>query len=490
MGNVDSVRSVAVRWLKVTMAVVVCVAVIWASGVTSGNVGTNVTLTLNGVILGMGGTGVKVGAVLPADATKFYDGTGAFSVPPGGGLVDPGSNGVLVRTALNTTVARTLTAGANITITNGTGVSGNPTIATTAAPSSASSNLTPVTVSANTTSDQSLQEVALSAGALNASLAATIIHGSGRVTIGLAQTPTLTFKAKLCTVSGCGSGTVVTLASITSGATLAATNNGWNLQLMVGTAATGSTGNLWVHGAPGLTVDIGALPGTAATTYTDLNTAVTSNIDLTAALFVDFTVATSAGSALNSITQDIAEILPQGGTGGGGGATGFKVESLQVGTPVTVNNCTSACGNLMTFTLPANELGPNQMIEVKGSGYYSTTGTPRLCWSFTLASNNFTAACLGNGAAAATTMWEYTMRCSTASALGASATVYCTATLLTGRDEGTGSPTSIIFYENDPTGSASYATNGTLAITIAPIWGVASTSNTITQTQMAVLRYN
>jgi hypothetical protein len=45
-------------------------------------------------------------------------------------LADPGSNGILSRTALNTTVARTLTAGdTSITITNGTGVSANPTIA-------------------------------------------------------------------------------------------------------------------------------------------------------------------------------------------------------------------------------------------------------------------------------------------------------------------------------------------------------------------------
>jgi len=47
---------------------------------------------------------------------------------PGGGLGDPGSNGVVVRTALNTTVARTLTGTANqVIISNGSGVAGNPT---------------------------------------------------------------------------------------------------------------------------------------------------------------------------------------------------------------------------------------------------------------------------------------------------------------------------------------------------------------------------
>lgn len=46
----------------------------------------------------------------------------------GGGLADPGANGIVVRTALNTTVARTLTAGTNVSVSNGSGVSGNPTV--------------------------------------------------------------------------------------------------------------------------------------------------------------------------------------------------------------------------------------------------------------------------------------------------------------------------------------------------------------------------
>lgn len=49
----------------------------------------------------------------------------------GGGIADCGSNGVLVRIALNTTVCRTFTAGAGISITNGNGVSGNPVITST-----------------------------------------------------------------------------------------------------------------------------------------------------------------------------------------------------------------------------------------------------------------------------------------------------------------------------------------------------------------------
>ena len=48
----------------------------------------------------------------------------------GGGIADPGSNGILARTALNTTVARTITGTTGqVVVTNGTGVSGDPTLA-------------------------------------------------------------------------------------------------------------------------------------------------------------------------------------------------------------------------------------------------------------------------------------------------------------------------------------------------------------------------
>lgn len=50
-------------------------------------------------------------------------------ITPGAGLADPGSNGYVVRTALNTTVARTFSVSLPFTITNANGVAGNTALA-------------------------------------------------------------------------------------------------------------------------------------------------------------------------------------------------------------------------------------------------------------------------------------------------------------------------------------------------------------------------
>jgi hypothetical protein len=75
---------------------------------------TSGPLTLNSVLLGNGAADIKAGAVLPGDATKFYDGTGTFSVPAGGG----GSSAFgSITSGTNSTATMVVNTGASLTVT-------------------------------------------------------------------------------------------------------------------------------------------------------------------------------------------------------------------------------------------------------------------------------------------------------------------------------------------------------------------------------------
>jgi len=88
---------------------------------------------------------IRIGIVLPTlcrVGNVFFLTTGSIGlyqcialntwqniVGAGGGLGDPGGNGVVIRTGLNTTTFRTITGTANkVAVTNGSGVSGDPTL--------------------------------------------------------------------------------------------------------------------------------------------------------------------------------------------------------------------------------------------------------------------------------------------------------------------------------------------------------------------------
>lgn len=294
------------------------------------------------------------------DAGQTFIGVNTFSTPI---AVTSGGTG---------TAAPGLVGGTDITVT---GTWPNQTITSTAtiAASSAVGNVTPVTVSANSTADQTLQEVALPAGLLNNLSQPYLAHNSGIFTIATIQTPALTYKAKLCTVSGCGSGTVVTLVSITTTATVAATNNIWNLNLKMGTTVTGATGALIVHGT--LVADLGATNTLAGSAFNDVNTAASSTINLAGALFIDFTVATSAGNAGNSFTSQISTLEPAS-TAGPTGPAGSLGSVILVTTSRPL--APTDCGNTLVANAPVTVTFPSSATVGVQCQLYTQGGTSNL----------------------------------------------------------------------------------------------------------------
>lgn len=229
--------------------------------------------------------------------------------------------------------------------------------------SSSQVNITAITAT-NPSAEATLEEVSLSAGFLNTLKQPFIIHGSGIFTVAAAQTPTLRVRAKLCTVSGCGSGTVVVISDITSTATVAATNNQWNLNLLLVTSATGATGTVLVHG--NLVIDLAGGPTSADSTFADTNTASSAAIDLTAALFVDFTVLASSSNAGNTFTQQIAAVMPQSNPAGAATSSNF----VDVQGPTSTTAGTAVDQTMYTTTVGSGVPGAGKCLVIEFSATY------------------------------------------------------------------------------------------------------------------------
>lgn len=99
----------------------------------------------------------------------------------GGGLGDPGGNGVVVRTALNTTINRTITGTTNrIAITNGDGVSANPIIDLATDPSLSSGALT-TTIANDGTTGTTVKLLAKLTGAPSTAIRSDVTDTGGAV---------------------------------------------------------------------------------------------------------------------------------------------------------------------------------------------------------------------------------------------------------------------------------------------------------------------
>lgn len=272
------------------------------TGDTTTSAGTCATTTskLNGTTFaGTNGDVVGFGASnVPVDTSIAFS-TLVTSTAPGLGIAHfPGGS----QNVTSSLVSLTADVTGILPIANGgTGASG---LATT--------NTTPVTVSNPTiNTDTQLMEISLAAGALNVAGYPFLVYGGGVLSSTAASQPAVTITAKICSVSGCGSGTVTPLAAIKSGAlnTTAITNAGWSYALFVTVTNTGASCNFMVTGLPGLVIETTASSVGQDSVYSPNNTAVsTPNQNCANALFLDFFVQQTVVGASNSYVQNVGII--------------------------------------------------------------------------------------------------------------------------------------------------------------------------------------
>jgi len=131
-----------------------------------------------------------------------------------------------------------------------------------------------------------------------------LLEYAGFGTYNLGTTSTVTVKLKLCTIAGCGSGTVITLASWTTASqTNTSVTLGFNVNAYCVTVTSGATGTLECHGT--LNFDSGATLAAASTTFNDSNTAVISSVPLNGQWFLQSTLAFNSANASNTATLRI-----------------------------------------------------------------------------------------------------------------------------------------------------------------------------------------
>ncbi|HLZ07939.1 MAG TPA: hypothetical protein VKT80_05075, partial [Chloroflexota bacterium] len=164
-------------------------------------------------------------------------------------------------------------------------------------------NVTPVTVSANVTTDQNLMSCTLNANLLNVAGRTLLVRATGTYSTAAASTASITMKVKLCTVSGCGSGTVITPLSASTGATAALTASNLMAQLQ-GNIITQTAGASSAYEAQGsMLIDLSATATVASSVYPAINTATVGTIDSTGQIFLQVTGAFSAASTSNVMTE-------------------------------------------------------------------------------------------------------------------------------------------------------------------------------------------
>lgn len=162
--------------------------------------------------------------------------------------------------------------------------------------------LTPATVNANVTTDQNLTSCTIPFGMLGNPGMTMRIYLAGVYSTPAASTTAVNLKLKLCTVAGCGSGSVLTLLSITSSAlgSIQATNNPFILQSSPASLYPVSTGNWESHGT--LSIGLTASSSAADSVFPDTNTAAVGVLSPVQTLFLQASISFTVASASNSAT--------------------------------------------------------------------------------------------------------------------------------------------------------------------------------------------
>ena len=183
-----------------------------------------------------------------AQANKFLNAISTSGVPsaaqPAASDLSNGTSGsgTMVLATSPTIASPTITGTTTATFTS---ANVNSTVKGIAAVSTAAVAIT------TSGTEYELAQLSLPAGILNSAARIVRFYAAGNYSTGSGGTGalSLTFKLKLCTVSGCGSGTVLTLATWGgTGNTTASVTNAWKLDGEVATNTTGSSGNLLTHG--------------------------------------------------------------------------------------------------------------------------------------------------------------------------------------------------------------------------------------------------
>jgi hypothetical protein len=264
-----------------------------------------------------------------------------------GTVNDPGTNGILVRTAANTTTPRSVAvSGTGLSVTNGDGVAGNPTVTSNATSANTNSTIVARDASGN-----------FSAGTITATLSGNVT-GNAATATALQNARTIggvsfngTANINLPGVNTAGNqNTTGTAANITGTAAVA---NG-------GTGRTTLTSNNVVLGAGTSAVNFVA-PGTSGNVLTSNGTTWTS----ASGSGYKQVVFTSSGTWTKPAGLKEVKITVVGGGGGGG---------LTNNTSIDVGSGGGGGGGASIRVLAAASVGATETVTVGSGGASDTAG--------------------------------------------------------------------------------------------------------------------